>query len=374
MNRRLLLVPLFFASTTLAAQVSAPPSTSTGKERAGDAAKLREQVDALCRRSFPSDEPGAAVIAQRDGKTILRKGYGLASVELGIKVDPSMAFGLASVTKPITAVAVMMLVEAGKLGLDDSVASHFPKIDIPKAIKVKHLLSHTSGLPDFTQIKGFGFDHIAERIAPDALMAAANGAEPRFAAGTRFRYCNVNYALLAGLVAKASGKSWEGFLKERIFEVAEMRGAYYGGHDRIVPNAVNGYTESDGRWRKARALSYTRGYGLGGLFANVDDLAALDSALRSGKLLSAESRKLMYEGFALEGGKRSTYALGWGSRRVGKNKMQLLSHGGGIFGWRCYYVRIPERKVVVAVLTNRDSKTCNPGRLGNRIAALLTNK
>ncbi len=167
-----------------------------------------------------------------------------------------------------------------------------------------------------------------------------------------------------------SGQSWEEFLSERIFQPARMGRSLFGGHNRVVPGAVLGYAKREEEWVRSRALSFTRGYGLGGLFSCVDDLAAWDTALRSGALLKSETRERMYTPPVLADGKKSQYALGWRVSRLAGHR--VVAHGGAIFGWRAFLLRMPDDGIFVAILTNRESRDQkSPMRLAIEIARAL---
>ncbi len=130
-------------------------------------------IAAILEPVYQADEPGAAVIAVRDGEVVFRKGYGMACLELEVPIRPEMAFCLASATKPFTAVAAMMLVEDGKLALDGPAARYLPDLELDEAIEVRHLLSHTSGLADFSRVEGYGFDVIHTEVDSAELAGAA---------------------------------------------------------------------------------------------------------------------------------------------------------------------------------------------------------
>jgi len=331
-------------------------------------AKLDEQFHA----AYPDDEPGAAVIITQAGKTIFRKGYGMASMELGVRVDPDHVFCLASVTKPFTSMAVLALVEAGELALTDKAVQYLPELELDDRITVEHLLSHSAGIPDFTTQEAFDHSHIHAGIEPAELCEAARGQELLFDPGTQFRYSNLHYALLARIVEVASEKSWEAFVDERVCKPAGMEHTMYGGHDRIIPNAVTGYEPDGDGWKRARAVSYTRGYGLGGLFSSVDDLAKWNQAYGAGVILKPETIARMQTPPVLADGKASTYALGWMVRDVRGHR--IVFHAGGIYGWRAMLVRIPENEVFVAVLTNRDDDANPLAKLAVGAAALVASK
>lgn len=335
-------------------------------------AALVARFDAQLGRGFKPDEPGAAVIATRNGEVVYRRAFGKASLELDVDVRPEMAFCLASVTKPFTATAVMLLVEDGVLALGDSVTGKLEGVEIDPRITVEHLLSHTSGLPDFFGLAGHGSDDLHAAITPAALSRAGNGQPLQFGPGERHEYSNLNYALLARLVEVASGRQWEEFLGERVFEPAGMKHSRYGGDRRVIPGAVVNYQKQGDDWQRSEPLNYTRGFGLGGLFSTVDDLAAFDRALRGGKILQAATLTRMHQQARLADGSLGRYGLGWAVRE--RDDHRLIHHGGGINGWRSFLVRIPAAQVFVAVVSNRGEPRSPVGAAAMTIALALAGK
>ncbi len=327
-----------------------------------------EQLDMQMRRGIQNDEPGVAIAVSRGGETLFRGAYGKASLELGVDALPEHAFCLASATKPIVAVAVMALVEDGRLSLEDSAAETLDGLNIDPRITIEHLLSHTSGLPDLFDLEGYGAEAQHEAITPEALCAAADGVEPLFVPGTRHRYSNLGYALLGRIVEVASGRSLEMFLDERVLRPAGLERTMFGGDRRVVPGAVSNYTESeDGAWLRAEPLNYTWGFGLGGLFSTVDDLVAFDAALRRGEILKPKTVQRMERPYALSGGELAEHGLGWVVTE--RRGMRFVHHGGGINGWRASIVAVPDRGVFVAVLSNRGERQTPVGSIAMMVAA-----
>ena len=238
--------------------VAALLATTSSALAQGEVGDLARKLDGQFAKSYPADGPGAAVVLTRAGEVLFRRAYGKASLELDVDLDAGHAFCVASITKPFTAIAIMALVEDGKLELDDAADEHLPDLRIDDRITVAHLLSHTSGLPDFSELPTHDDSRIHAAIGAQELCRAADQSEPAFPPGSEFRYTNVNYALLGRIVETASGESWEQFLQRRVFEPAGMKHTRYGAHDRVVPGLVRSYTHDGNGWRRARFLSMTR--------------------------------------------------------------------------------------------------------------------
>jgi D-alanyl-D-alanine carboxypeptidase len=347
---------LLLAST--AAQ-AAPPTT----------AAPTAAIDALLKASFRADRPGAAVIVVKDGQTIFRKAYGMADLELGVSLQPDMVFRLGSITKQFTAAAVLMLVQEGKLALQDPIEKHLPGYPTQgHVITIEHLLTHTSGIQSYTDMPGWMASRILSPMTVSELIDGFKKEPMQFAPGERFAYNNSAYILLGAIVEKASGKTYEAFVSERIFRPLGMTASYYGSTAPIIPRRVPGYTQEGDQPRNAGYLSMTQPYAAGSLASTVDDLARWDASLYTEKLLKRASLDRAWTPFVLKSGKPTGYGYGWGTSK--QRGRRAIEHGGGIFGFATYALRLPDQRVFVAVLCNNDSPSIDPGYLAQKIAAL----
>jgi CubicO group peptidase (beta-lactamase class C family) len=327
------------------------------------AGPMTSSVDALM-RDYTGQVPGAAVLVLRDGKPLLRRGYGLADLETGTPVAPDTNFRLASVTKQFTAAAILLLAQDGKLSLDDPVRTWLPSLPASDdAITLRHLLTHSSGLIDYEDL-----------MAPDATEQVHDidvlhllEREPRlyFAPGTGYRYSNGAYALLALVVGKASGQDFASFLHDRIFQPLGMAHtvAYEKGISTVAHRAY-GHSLVDGKWTRTDQSSTSAVLGDGGIYSSIDDLAKWDAALYDDRLLSDASRAdaftlhtPIHDEFDVDG-----YGYGW------RIHGEVLWHSGETMGGRNVIVRWPKRHFTVVVLTNRNDP--EPYRLALKIADL----
>lgn len=336
------------------------------------AGSFLEQIPKQMSMGYPADEPGVALIIVKDGEVLFHDAFGKASLELGVDLEPEHTFCVASVTKTLTATAVMSLVEDGALALDAKANDLLPDVNIDARITVEHLLRHTSGLPDFFEIEGFRDSDPLTALTPAELVQAADGLTPEFEPGTQQQYCNLNYALLGRLVELATGKPLDDVFRERIYEPAGMTRTVLAGDGTIVPGAVRNYTGAPGEWRTPDPINYSRGFGLGSIFTNTDDLAAFAGALTAGKLLKPETVAQMHTPTTLPSGETGRYGLCWVISEQGG--MTFVSHGGSIIGWRARIVLVPEHNVFVAMLANRgEERSMIPGlamMIAARVAAM----
>ena len=333
---------------------------------------IAERIDASIRTYYKADEPGATVIVTRDGATLFRKAYGLADTRSKQPLDAAMTLRLGSITKQFTAVGILMLAEEGKLALTDEITRFLP--DYPtqgKKITVEHLLTHTSGIQSYTgkpayaqtMEKDFTVSQMIDGFKNDPML---------FAPGERFDYNNSGYFLLGAIIEKVSGKTYADFLAERIFTPLGMAHTAFEGNERSKGARAAGHSKGDAGFGPASALSMTQPYAAGSLVSTVDDLARWDRAIAQGKLLKAASWKKAFTPYTLADGKSTGYGYGW---EIGKLRgATRIAHGGGINGFSTYALRVPEKKVFVAVLSNTESGRTHPEMVATKIAALAIGK
>ena len=320
-------------------------------------------IDTLLKGSFPADRPGAAVIVVKDGRILFRKAYGMADLELGVPLQPDMVFRLGSITKQFTAAAILMLAEEGKLSLQDPIEKHLAGYPTQgHVITIEHLLTHTSGIQSYTDMPGWMTSRIQSPMTVTELVDGFKKEPMQFAPGETWAYNNSGYILLGAIVEKASGKTYEAFVRERIFEPLGMTASYYDRTEPIIPKRAPGYTREGDQPRNARYLSMTQPYAAGSLASTVDDLARWDASLYTEKLLKKASLDRAWTPYVLKNGKATGYGYGWGVSTL--RGRRAISHGGGIFGFSTYAVRLPDERVYVAVLCNSDSPSADPGYLG----------
>jgi CubicO group peptidase (beta-lactamase class C family) len=322
---------------------------------------------------YRPDEPGAAVLVQKNGATLLRAGFGMANAELGVRIEPSMVFRLGSVTKQFTAMAVLMLAQEGKLGLDDPLTKYLPGYPIgDRTITVSHLLAHTSGIRSYTALPGF-VAGIGKDYTHDELVALFSKEPFDFNPGERFLYNNSGYFLLGMIIEKASGEPYEQFLRRRIFQPLGMSHSGYGFMGPVVPGRAAGYDrDPNGMMVNTPWMSMTQPYSAGALVSSVDDLALWDAALYTDTLLSAPMRERMFTSFTLNSAAPTGYGCGWSLGEL--QGVATQEHGGGINGFSTHVLRIPSEKIYVAVLSNNTGASLPAGAVARNLAARAMGK
>ncbi len=333
--------------------------------QSSDARGVTAAIEEMLAKEFKPNEPGAAVIVVKDGKVVFRKGYGMANMEFGIPIEPDMIFRIGSVTKQFTAVATLMLAEQGKLSLTDEITKFLPNYPTQgRKITVEHLLTHTSGIVSYTGIPEWR-PQMRKDVSLDEMIAVFKDKPMEFAPGERWNYNNSGYVLLGAIIEKASGMKYGEFIEKNIFAPLEMKRSFYDSTSRIIPRRAAGYSRSKDGFVNAEYLSMSWPHAAGSLISTVDDLALWDAALYTDKIVKQESLKRAWKAFPLNDGRPAKYGYGWGLSSLEGHP--VISHGGGINGFTCDSIRLPDDRVYVAILTNRDSGV---GRLSQKIAAL----
>jgi D-alanyl-D-alanine carboxypeptidase len=331
----------------LASTASLAQAQSTGDPRA------RSIDDYVLGAMRKQHVPGVSVAIVRDGKIVLAKGYGLANVELSVPATEKTVYQLASVTKQFTATAIMMLAEDGKLGLGDEISKHLP--DLPtawKAVAIRQLLNHTSGIKSYTSVKDFFKSARKDYTRREILDLVAK--EPlEFPPGEKWNYSNTGYFLLGMIIEKVSGKSYGEFLDERIFKPLGMTQTRVNDLQAIIPNRAQGYHWNGKVLRNGEYVSPTQPFAAGMLVSTVSDLVKWDAALGSEKLLKKSALESMWLPTPLSKGSPAEYGMGWQVKPV--NGHRLVSHGGGIPGFSTQISRFLDDRLTVIVLTNLDN-------------------
>jgi D-alanyl-D-alanine carboxypeptidase len=315
------------------------------------ALSLERRLDRLVLDYYPSaKEPGTAVLVMVDGKPVLRKGYGLADVERGVKVTPDMIFRIASVTKQFTAVAVLQLVQAGKVSLTDPITKYVPDFDTQgKSITIENLLTHTSGLFNVTAMDDF-VSQITRDLKPIEVANRIAGKPLEFEPGSQFKYSNTNYILLGMLIEKASGEQYDEYLIKHICKPLGLHDTCYSRDDAKSPRHARGYEREDsGQWVPMKPMSMTQPFAAGAIESTVDDLAKWTQALTDGKAVDSKLLERAWTPYKPTEG-TSDYGYGW-SIRIESGE-RWIAHNGGINGFQSAAVWIPEKNVFVAVLRN----------------------
>lgn len=347
---------------------SAPTPEPGTPAHAATAVPAAAEMEAYLDSNYPADEPGAAVLVRHGDDTLVRDGYGMADLELGVAMAPEHVFRIGSITKQFTAVAILMLVEEGKLSLDDPITTFIP--DYPTGghrLTLEHLLHHTSGVHSYTALPTWA-TRAREDLEPDSIIALFRDHPLDFAPGEDWRYSNSGYTLLGKMVEVASGQGYAEFIEERLFRPSGMTNSHYGSERRIIPNRIEGYVQTGAGWLNDEYVSMTGPYAAGALLSTVDDLARWYDALENGQLVDSALLERAYTPARLPDGRSTRYGYGWMLGEIGGHG--TIEHGGGIEGFLTYALRVPDEDLLVVVLTNRETDRPSPSEVAVRLAEL----
>ncbi len=326
---------------------------------------LEQKIDEYLRTQMQAQQiPGVALAVVRDGKIVLARGYGLANVEHQVPVKPETIFQSGSTGKQFTATAVMMLVEEGKLSLDDKMTKYFT--DAPESwnsITVRHLLTHTSGMTDYPA----DFD-LRRDYTEDDLLQRIKAIPLAFKPGEKWSYSNLAYVTLGILIHKVSGKFYGDFLQERIFKPLDMSTARIISEADIIPNRAAGYRVANGHLKNqdwvSPSLNTTAD---GALYMTIYDMAKWDAALYTEKLLKQSSLEQMWTKVKLNDGKTAAYGFGWGLSEVRGHR--IIEHGGAWQGFKAHISRYVDDKLTIILFANQ--ARANQTKLARDIAAII---
>jgi len=333
-----------------------------------DAAERSVAIDRLCSEAFVAEEPGAAVLVIRQGNVVLRRGYGLADLELGVPVDPDMVFRIGSITKTFTAVAILKLVQDGALELDGDLRERRPHLPHPpdrgRPITIRQLLSHTAGLADlfdesyYQLLENRAHALMNDEVEASELVALIEKQEPAFEPGEDWQYSNAGYFLLGQVIESVTGTSYAEAI-DRII-VRPLGLAHTGMYQNLAltPGRVKSYLQNDdGTFIRNpySSLSAVTVYSAGGLVSTVDDLARLSASLDAGRPLRPEVRELMFTPATEALGGSTRYAFGWFTTRL--QGRAAVHHEGDIYGYSGTVWRVPEEDLFVAILSANPALT-----------------
>jgi CubicO group peptidase (beta-lactamase class C family) len=291
--------------------------------------------------------PGVSLAIVKNGRPLLVKGYGFSNLEHNVPVKPDTIFQSGSVGKQFTATAIMLLVEDGKIGLDDKISKYLGDVpDAWKSLTIRHLLTHTGGMTDYPDDFDFRRD-----FTEDELLKKAKEIPLAFAPGEKWQYSNLGFVTLGIIISKVTGKFYGEFLQERIFLPLGMTTARIISEADIVPNRAAGYRLVEGKIKNqnwvAPSMNTTAD---GSLYLTVLDMIKWNEGLRSGKLLKKSLLDAMWTPATLNNGERRPYGFGWAVRSV--NGHRVVEHGGAWQGFKSHIARYLDDGLTIIVFAN----------------------
>ena len=308
----------------------------------GSCCNMTAKLDSYVQTYVDQGLFSGAVLVAKDGKILLSKGYGMANYEHMVPNKPDTKFHIGSMTKQFTSMAIMQLVQAGKLKLSDIVACMLPEYPINKEITVYHLLTMTSGLPDYlNDVKDFD---VTKPTTLNKILASIKYEPLHFTPGSKYRYCNTGYMLLRAIIEKLSKKDYEIYLQDHIFGPLGMKNSGVLHNRPLIPHRAQGYDLATKKLENATCFDPSCMIGTGGLYSTVEDLYLWDRALYTDKLLSADLRKQLWQP------NLAGYCLGW--QRGNLDGHEFVFHGGDTDGCSTKIVRFIDDDMCIIVLGN----------------------
>ncbi len=309
-----------------------------------------DQVDDLIKDELQKHQiAGLALLVTRNGHPIKTNGYGVANLEWNVPVTEDTVFEIGSITKQFTAACILLLAEDGKLSLDDKISRHLK--NTPAAwsnITVRHLLTHTSGITNYTTVDGF---ELRQHLTQEQFIQKIGAFPLGFPPGDAWKYCNTGYNLLGYIVENVSGKNYWEFLRERIFQPLQMTNTTSRIPGIVVPHRASGY-EMDRRVPVNLDYDLTDLFSAGAIISTVVDMGKWDAALNGDKLLKESSKELWWTPYKLNNGKIQGYGFGWFLDPFNGHKN--IGHGGATSGFSATIQRFPDDQLSIIILCNAD--------------------
>ena len=329
-----------------------------------------QKIDELLKQYYDYGQLNGSVLVAEKGKIIYEKGFGMANMEWAIPNQTDTKFRIGSVTKQFTSTLIMQLVEEGKIKLDGKLVDYLTdyRKDTGDKVTIHQLLNHTSGIPSYTGLPNFFADVSRNPYSITDFVKKFASGDLDFEPGSKFSYNNSGYFLLGAIIEKVTGKPYETVLAERIFKPLGMTNSGYDHQPTLINKRASGYEKRPAGYVNAPYLDMSLPYAAGSLYSTVDDLYKWNESLYEDKILSAESKKLMFTpGLGNYG-----YGLTISDQPIGKTdqKTKIISHGGGINGFNCLVTRAVDKRQTVILLDNV-SLGQYQGKITNSIIALL---
>lgn len=314
-----------------------------------------DKIDALMSTYAEYGQFNGAVLVAQKGEVIYKKGFGFANMEWEIPNHANTKFRLASVTKQFTSMLIMQLVANGQIALDSSINTYLP--NYPKSpggtITIHHLLTHTSGIPNYTSFRSYR-DIMSKRHSPADLVNSFKDSALQFVPGSRHEYSNSGYVLLGVIIEQVSGKTYEQMLQENIFSPLQMTNSGFDHTDEILANRASGYYRRGSAFVNSNYIDMTTPFSAGSIYSTVEDLYLWDQALYTEKLLPKKYIDLLFEKHSLIGWQH--YGYGWEVAKLplgnSQEEIETVGHSGFINGFNTKITRIPSEQSSIILLNN----------------------
>ena len=337
--------------------------------------QLTADFDKVISTEFKGQEPGGVVLIAQRGKVIYKKPFGFANVELEVPMKEEMVFNIASITKQFTAVAILQLMELGKLSLQDEITKYLPDYPVNgQKITIENLLTHTAGIPGPAPEAIAKLQARRDLVSLREIIDTFKNRPLDFVPGTKWSYSNNGYMLLGVVIEKLSGGSYSDYLEKNIFKPAGMTQTHFGDDYVVIKNRAASYVYSrtESRFLNARNDKVELAYSAGAIQSTAEDLFKWNEALNSHKLIKKETLEKAQTEYKLPNGKGTNYGYGWFIGNI--QGSPIVEHGGNMGGFMSHSIYLPQEDVFVVVLYNFRTASHLPEFLAGDLAALTINK
>jgi CubicO group peptidase (beta-lactamase class C family) len=348
-------IPILTRTPPAASTQTLPISTPTSY-------RVAEEIDTYLNSLVEANAFSGAVLVAQDSQILLSRGYGLANRAQDVPNTPQTRFRICSITKQFTAIGALILQARGQLSVNDPICDYLPQCPSAwEGITIHHLLTHTSGIPDFVDLP----DYESTKSLPTTplqLMARFRDETLQFDPGARWQYSNSGYIILGYIIEQVSGQAYGAFIQDNIFDLLQMNDS---GYDNNLEVIATGYTGTGNRWNEASYIDASVPYAAGALYSTVDDMYRWDQALYTEQLVPQESLDAMFTPYASS--PIGDYGYGWFI--TDKHRRRVVRHGGGGDGFVTVMERYPNDRVTLILLSNRE--TANIGSITDTIAEMV---
>ena len=341
-----------------------------GHAQKSSSENLIAAFDQLLINEFKPDEPGAVVLVSKKGQIVYKKAFGIANLEFNIPMQVDNVFWIASIGKQFTAIAILQLMEQGKLSLQDEITKFLPDYPTQGAkITIEHLLTHTSGIHNFSGMRD-PEKKLALDCTPQEVIDFFKNLPMQFSPGTKWEYNNSGYFLLGYIIEKITGIPYPKYIEEKIFKPLGMASTLYASDKKIIKNRVGAYTLTNNGFLNTTSRNITNVYSAGAIQSTVDDFFKWQQAILSFQLVKKETLDKAFSRYTLKDGTKVDYGYGWRLGYVYENPS--IWHGGLISGFGTMELYLPDQDVFVAVFSNCDCYY--PKDIALKLAALAMGK
>ncbi len=343
------MIQVMLSATTVAVCLTPTAAAQTVAQPA-----LELRIDSIARAAVVRGmSAGLSIAVVFRSDTLTLDGFGYADLELRVPATARTVYRIGSLTKQFTALAIMQLVERGRLSLEDGLTDLLPEFsERGNGITVRHLLTHTSGIKSYTELGMPWRSKIRLDLTRREMVELFKDEPLEFRPGTRYAYSNSGYFLLGMIIEEVSGQPYDEYLRQHVFRPLGLSATYYCDNTTIILHRAEGYTRTSTGLANDEPISMTHPFAAGALCSNVIDLLAWQAGLLQHRLIRPWSFEQMTTPATLLDGQRTTYGFGLGVTELDGHR--LFAHGGGINGFNAYMAHLPDDSLTVIVLANTE--------------------